>query len=308
MNSRRGIGVTGLSVDFLLPDKKVNVLENLTVTFQSGAITGIIGESGSGKSVLGMAMLGILPPYANIRGELFFENQNFAYGSTVQKSLRGKKLGFIPQNPQEAMNPSRKIKDQLMEGLSIIDKNRKENRKRSREILTAMGFNNPEKIMKAYPHELSGGMQQRALSAISVCCNPRWIIADEPTKGLDKALCIQVAETFKGLKKIGVEGMLVITHDIKLATLICDRIFVMYAGRIVEAGKGILENPKHPYTQALLRSMPENSLEPIQDPDGVLASGCIFEPRCQHRKDKCKAEKPLKFPMSDRWVECFLYE
>lgn len=301
------IGVEHLKIDFVLPDRRVEVLHDLSVSFPKKKITGIIGESGSGKSVLGMAMLGILPPYAQVSGDFFFEEMDFGYRSKEQQSLLGKQLGFIPQSPQEALNPSRKIKKQLYEALSVKYK-KAEIVEKAERILQSMGFADPKKILESYPYELSGGMQQRALSAISVCCEPKWIIADEPTKGLDKELCDQVAETFVRLQDLGVEGMIVITHDIDLAEKICDEILVMYSGRVLERGSRVLQNPKHPYTRALIDSMPEHSLEPIQDADTSVGAGCIFAPRCPKRTERCFEEMPPLVKTEDGSVECFLYE
>lgn len=301
------IGVEHLKIDFVLPNRRVKVLHDLSVSFPKKKITGIIGESGSGKSVLGMAMLGILPPYAQVSGDFFFEEMHFGYRSKEQQSLLGKQLGFIPQSPQEALNPSRKIKKQLYEALSVKYK-KAEIGEKAEKILQSMGFADLKKILESYPYELSGGMQQRALSAISVCCEPKWIIADEPTKGLDKELCDQVAETFVRLQDLGVEGMIVITHDINLAEKICDEILVMYSGRVLERGSRVLQNPKHPYTRALIDSMPEHSLEPIQDADTSVGAGCIFAPRCPKRTERCFEEMPPLVKTEDGSVECFLYE
>lgn len=282
------IGVDRLQIEFHLPKRRVKVLSEMSVSFEKGKIVGIIGESGSGKSVLGMAMLGILPPYARVSGDFYLDGMYYRYGSKEQKRLLGQKIGFIPQNPQEALNPSRKIKKQLDEALSIKYKTKEERRRRAIELLQSMGFSEVEKILESYPHELSGGMQQRALSAISVCCNPSWIIADEPTKGLDKKLCDQVADTFIKLKQFDVEGMIIITHDIALAQQLCDEILVMYRGMVLERGPDVIHSPSHPYTKALIESMPQHSLMPIPDPVAINQNdGCVFASRCEHRMNKC---------------------
>lgn len=257
------IGVKELSVEFILPNQRVKVLDNFNINFEENKITGIIGESGSGKSVLGMAMLGILPNYADVKGKICFENQEFDYKSKEQLAILGNKLGFIPQNPQESLNPSRKIRSQLSDVLKLKYKG-KEIKEQSYKLLGDMGFDNIEKILNSYPYELSGGMQQRVLSAISIALSPDWIIADEPTKGLDKELCGQVADTLKNLKQMGTKGMIVITHDLNLAELLCDEIYVMYNGKVVDFGKSdILKKPTHLYTKGLVEAMPENLLKPI---------------------------------------------
>lgn len=306
--SDEGIYIEALSVGFQLPQGKVEVLKDLGIAFKSNQINGIIGESGSGKSVLGMAILGILPPYAEVQGRFVVEGTGYDYGSPEQKKLWGRQVGFIPQNPQEALNPARKIKAQLMEALTVKYKDRRLRQEKALEMLVNMGFESPEQILKAYPHELSGGMQQRALAALSVCCTPQWIIADEPTKGLDAALCQQVAETFKRMRATGVKGMLVITHDIHLAKMICDEIFVMYEGRLVEAGKSVLQKPRHPYSKALLGAMPENGMCPIADKKREKGTGCIFAERCPACLPICQRQKPSPRIDKDGFVECFLYE
>lgn len=257
------IGVKGLSVEFVLPNQSVKVLDDFSIDFKEDKITGIIGESGSGKSVLGMAMLGILPNYAKVEGKIYFDGKEFEYKSKQQLSILGRKLGFIPQNPQESLNPSRKIKSQLRDVLKLKYRG-VEIDKKEKQLLKDMGFEDINKILNSYPYELSGGMQQRVLSAISIALSPDWIIADEPTKGLDKELCSQVANTLKNLKQMGTKGMIVITHDLNLAELLCDEIYVMYNGRAVDFGKSeILKDPIHPYTRGLVDAMPENLLKPI---------------------------------------------
>lgn len=306
----RAMGVSGLRVDFELPRRRVEVLRDLSVSFSPGKILGIIGESGSGKSVLGMAMLGILPPYARVSGTFFFEGRTFSYKSREQHALLGKELGFIPQSPQEALNPSRTVKKQLYEALAVKYE-KKEWKRRAQDLLSNMGFSDPGKILKSYPYELSGGMQQRVLSAISVCCEPKWIIADEPTKGLDQKMCDRVADTLIRLRNMGVEGMIVITHDIHFAQRICDEVLVMYEGTVTERGESVLTNPRHPYTQALIESMPDRSLTPIADADpevGIQAmGGCVFAPRCPKRFARCMEERPSPISDEDGEIACFLY-
>lgn len=307
-NKINSIVLNKLSVSFCVNNSQNNVLEDLDVEFNEGEIIGIIGESGSGKSVLGMTILGILPPYANVSGEIIFEGERIKYLSKEQKNLLGMKVGFIPQNPEEALNPSRKIKAQIYEALKLKYKFKDETKEKANEVLLELGFKDTKKILNSYPYELSGGMQQRVLAAISVSCRASWIIADEPTKGLDESACIQVINLFKSIKEKYAKGLIIITHDINFAKSICSRILVMYKGHIVEDGTDVLENPKHPYTKDLIKSMPENDLIPIRRIYSEKGNGCIYFSRCKYSKECCKISKPKKHRTNDReFAECFLY-
>ena len=242
------IEIRNLHVTFKLPAMDVYAVDDVSISFQDGKITGIIGESGCGKSVLGLTLLGLLSPYAVVQGEILMDETVLTPESS--RRLLGRKIGLIPQNPSESLNPARTISFHLKEALMPLKLSRRESRKRSLQLLQDFGFSNPTRILRAYPHELSGGMQQRVLCAIGTACSPQWILADEPTKGLDRDLRDQVLKTLLSLKHQGVESMLVITHDLSLARELCDSLAVMYAGQIVEKGERILENPLHPYPWA----------------------------------------------------------
>lgn len=256
------IGVENLKIQFNLKKETIKIIDNLSIEFEEGKIIGIVGESGSGKSVLAMAMLGILPNYATIEGNIILDEKRIKYKSKEQKEILGKKLGFIPQNPQESLNPSRKIKNQLYEVLELKYQ-KKEKEEKAIELIEKMGFEDVQKTLNSYPYELSGGMQQRVLFALSIALQPQWVIADEPTKGLDKSLCVAIGDNLKKMINVETKGIIVITHDLNFARDICDEIYVMYKGKIIDKGTNILKNPKHKYTKSLIEAMPENNFTPI---------------------------------------------
>ncbi|WP_298023419.1 ABC transporter ATP-binding protein [uncultured Dysosmobacter sp.] len=303
-----GLRIKDLSVTFQLRDRDVRAVDGVSVHFPAGQITGIIGESGCGKSVLGMAVLGLLPPYAKAAGSITLD------GSPLLGTRRalGVKLGLIPQNPAESLNPARTVQAHLSEALRPLSLSRREAKAWSAQLLRDFGFPDPARVLKAYPHELSGGMQQRVLCAVGSACTPAWLLADEPTKGLDSALRDQVLDTLGSMRGRGVASMLVITHDLTLARSLCQSLAVMYAGQVLEMGQGVLEHPLHPYTAAFLNALPEHGFQPIQGiapRAGQRLPGCPFAPRCPHCRERCTRERPGACqPESQHMVRCFLYE
>lgn len=308
-DSANGMMIHELSVTFHLPEGDVCAVDNVSACFPEGKITGLIGESGCGKSVLGLSVLGLLPSYASVRGKILLEG-NLMEARTARRSL-GTVIGLIPQNPSDSLNPSRTVKAHLQEALLPLRLSRKQRDEKASELLAAFGFSDPQRILRSYPHELSGGMQQRVLCAIGSACSPRWILADEPTKGLDRDLRSQVQDTLLAMRTQGVESMLIITHDLPLARAVCDTIAVMYAGQIAEFGPDVLQRPLHPYTQAFLAALPENgfqSIPGVAPAAGVRLPGCPFAPRCSVAEPRCHRElPPVCSPDSGRIVRCFQY-
>lgn len=306
----RGLELRDLSVTFSLPGGDVPAVEGVRAFFPSGEITGLIGESGCGKSVLGLAVLGLLPPYAQVEGHILLDGEALSPGESRRRLGTG--LGLIPQNPAESLNPTRTVAAHLREALLPLRLPRSAVPERSESLLRDFGFADPRPVLRAYPHQLSGGMQQRVLCAIGTACSPRWVLADEPTKGLDRTLRGQVRETLLSLPKRGVEGMLVITHDLALAQGLCQHIGVMYAGQLLELGPGVLEEPCHPFTRAFLAALPENGFRPMAGAaprPGDRSEGCIFAPRCPRAAERCRRERPgISSPFPGRMVRCFLYE
>lgn len=315
MESQHDIHIRDLSVMFDTALGQVRAVQDVSSSFPFGEITGMIGESGSGKSVMAMSILKLLGESAKIQGECWYGDQDlYALKETELQRLRGREFGLIPQNPTASINPMIKIKKQLMEPLCLHGlANKREAQERVYQLLQEFGFDNPRAIGEKYAFEMSGGMNQRVISALGLICNPPWIIADEPTKGLDSILRNQV---YQVLKRIHCErgcGMLVITHDLLLAQKLCHGLRVTYGGQMVEQGgcAQIFQNPLHPYTQGLLGALPQNGMKPMalaQEGQDVGKSSCVFYPRCP-KATPCCINRPMEdFPVEDgRKVRCFLY-
>lgn len=301
-----GIELKNLCVTFTLPGTRVKAVDGVSACFSAGQISGIIGESGCGKSVLGLAILGLLPPYASVEGTLKMDGVPLKGHRPL-----GTQIGLIPQNPSESLNPSRTIAAHLSEALLPLRLSRRKQKARSSQLLIDFGFADPSRILRAYPHELSGGMQQRVLCAIGTACSPGWILADEPTKGLDWDLRQQVQDNLLSLRQQGVKSMLIITHDLPLARELCDNLTVMYAGQIMEMGMGVLDKPCHPYTQAFLNALPEKHFQPIAGvapQAGQRLPGCAFAPRCPYATGRCHQNRPEPYITEEgRIVRCFRY-
>lgn len=302
-------------VQFPSKNGLATVANHISVTFESGKITGLIGESGSGKSVLGMSILRLLPASAIISGHCFYGKEDlFAADIKRMRKIRGKEIAVIPQNPSEALNPIRKIGSQLTESLL---EHRILNRKRAEERICAelksFGFSDAADIMNHYSFEMSGGMNQRILSVLGLACRPNWLIADEPTKGLDAIVRNQVLNVLKKAAQETTGSMLVITHDLKLAERLCDDICVLYSGNILENGKTehVFHHPAHPYTQGLLASTPSRGMHPIPGyaaEETTNTAGCPFSARCSHAMERCKNDLPKEVTLeSGTKVRCFLY-
>ena len=229
------------------------------------------------------------------------------------QEIRGKEISLIPQNPTESLNPIRRIGKQLTECMNVHgNKDKRLADTRRDEFLRRFGFPDPDRINRSYSFQLSGGMNQRVISAMGLMNRPKWVIADEPTKGLDAILRRQVYQILKEISETDTEGMIVITHDIALAGVLCDRLMVLYKGSIMEVGdtRTILEHPAHPYTKGLVASLPAKGMNPIgravRKNEGN--SGCSFYPRCPYAADACKNGPVPEAELPDgRKVRCVLY-
>ena len=307
----KGFEVQELSVSFHVRGERVPVLHDMSIHLTQGGVTGIIGESGSGKSVFGEALFGLLPESAEIRGKVQFDGKDvFALTQSEKTSLWGNVWGLVPQLPQEALSPLRTIDGHLRDvrcgaGMKPLTQ------EKAAELLRSFELAEPERVLRAYPHELSGGMLQRILCAMAAACRPAWILADEPTKGLDEDVREAVGRSLARMAERTRCTLLVITHDIALAHSICDRLIVMYEGEIVELLAVAPElAAHHPYTQALLRALPENGFEalPLQaEISDDAGSGCRFAPRCTHADVRCRRERPSLYAAGAGKVRCFLY-
>lgn len=309
------IQIQGMSVSFSHRGRLTPVLTDVSAVFPEGTVTGLIGESGSGKSVLGLSILRLLPAGARVEGTCFYKGRDlFSMSEREIKNVRGREIALIPQNPTESLNPVRTVGRQLAEQGSFWKKGEKEQiRRRRDELLERFGFQDPDKINRSYSFELSGGMNQRVISALGLMNRPEWVIADEPTKGLDAILRRQVYGALKDMGESEARGMIVITHDIALAGALCRRLMVLYKGCVLEQGetKQILEEPLHPYTKGLMDSLPEKGMHPIRRADKEkerCLSGCRFYPRCPWGEEPCKEKLPPETELSvGRKVRCFRY-
>ena len=306
-NDKKLLEVKDLKVSFFTPAGEVKAVGGISYDLNYGEVMGIVGESGSGKSVEAYSIMGLLQsPGKVIGGSITFEGEDvLAKSKDEMTDFRGKKVSMIFQNPMTCLNPVYTIGNQLVEALRAHNKDISvaEAKKRAMEMLDMVGINNVEKRMKQYPHEFSGGMRQRVMIAMGLICHPRLLIADEPTTALDVTIQAQILELMKELQKKTHMGIIFITHNLGVVAEICDKVSVMYAGRIVEQGpvNDIFYSPAHPYTEGLLRSMPRVDAEeyerliPIEGtPVDMLnpPEGCPFAPRCEHCMQICLKKMP----------------
>jgi peptide/nickel transport system ATP-binding protein len=299
-----------LSISFKTKTDDVHAIRDISFSINEGETFGLIGETGCGKSVLTQAITRLLPGNSVIAGDIRFRGTDlYSLGGRKMRDLLGKEISLIPQNPAEALDPLMKNGGQIAEAISRQGAfSKTEITDRIYYLLTELGFQDSRGCADSWPHELSGGMKQRVLAAMGMSGKPRLLIADEPTKGLDSELRGQVARMFMAFIKKTRTTSLFITHDLKFARALCDRIAVMYAGEIVEMGETnrLFESPRHPYLKSLIASMPENGLRPLrgESPSLVrLPKGCSFHPRCMLATTRCRTEHPMLD--KEKAVRCF---
>ena len=293
-------------LSFFTPAGEVKALGGVSIHLKEGEVLGIVGESGSGKSVTAYSLMGLTAyPGRLIGGTLDFNGHHINDMSEKEmRRIRGNEVSIIFQDPMTSLNPVYTIGNQIREVILLhTGKSKKEANERAKELLTLVGINEPEKRLKQYPHELSGGMRQRVMIAIALACEPKLLIADEPTTALDVTIQAQILELMMDLKeKLGM-AIIMITHDLGIVARMCEKIAVMYAGKIVEYGTTdeIFYEPKHEYTKGLLRSIPRldskdhERLVPIEGtPVDMLnpPKGCPFAPRCGACMKVCLREMP----------------
>jgi len=317
--------VRSLSTHFFTEEGVVRAVENVSFEIHPGEILSIVGESGCGKSVTGLSILRLIPspPGEIVNGEILFDERNLLQlGEKEMEKVRGNDISMIFQEPMTSLNPVFTIGNQIMEAILLhqgLDKT--EARRRAIEMLNWVKIPSPEARIDAYPHQLSGGMRQRTMIAMALSCQPKLLIADEPTTALDVTIQAQVLQLLKEIQREMGMAVMLITHDLGVVAEIADRIAVMYAGRLVEVGsiEAIFGQMRHPYTKGLLDSIPQlkekkNRLNAIsgQVPNPAeLPEGCKFHPRCYLKMEACKREEPplLKvnrdhFSRCIRWKEC----
>ena len=302
----------------------VKAVDGISYSLDEGEILGIVGESGCGKSVGALSLMRLVadPPGKIVDGEVVFEGKDLLQvEDSEMRSIRGNRMAMVFQEPMTSLNPVLTIGRQLTETLELHqDMSKTEARARAAELITQVGIPDAENRLKDYPHQFSGGMRQRVMIAMALSCNPRLIIADEPTTALDVTIQAQILELMQDLSKQYGTAMLIITQNLGVVARYADRIIVMYAGNIIETGSSeeIFHNPRHPYTLGLLNSVPrldqamKVSLDPIEGlpPDLVdLPPGCSFAPRCPYVIDKCKQETPPLIDHSDvHTTACWRHE
>ena len=308
-------------LSFFTPAGEVKALNDVSIHLNDGEVLGIVGESGSGKSVTAYSLMGLTAyPGKLVGGTIDFNGHRINDLSEKEfRKIRGNEVSIIFQDPMTSLNPVYTIGNQIMEVILLhTDKNKEQARARAKELLELVGINEPEKRLKQYPHELSGGMRQRVMIAIALACEPKLLIADEPTTALDVTIQAQILELMMELKeKLGM-AIIMITHDLGVVASMCARIAVMYAGRIVEYGTtdDIFYNPKHEYTKGLLKSIPRldakehERLVPIEGtPIDLLnpPAGCPFAPRCSNCMKICLREMAPVTTFDDvHYTQCWM--
>lgn len=296
----------------------VRALETVNLELQEGEILGLVGESGCGKSTLGLAVMRLLPVPP---GE-FVDGRMLALGTDLLElrekdleSLRGRFMSMIFQNPMSSLNPVLTVGYQITRVLRLHGtRSGRQAEQRAQEFLELVGFHDPRRVMSSYPHELSGGMQQRVAIAMALSCRPKLLVADEPTTALDVTIQAQILQLLLDLRRQLGFTVLLITHDLGLAAQTCDRIAVMYAGSLVEVGpvRDVLKWPAHPYTAALLGCVPRFcTVKEIRAVEGEVPSlvrppdGCRFHPRCPRADEQCRTSAPHFARVGGRQVACF---
>jgi oligopeptide/dipeptide ABC transporter ATP-binding protein len=280
-------------------------VDDVSLTLDAGQTLGIVGESGSGKTTLALSILRLLPTAARIvSGSLMFEGENLLDKSTGDmRKIRGKKIAMILQDPLASLNPLFTVGDQVSEPLRVHERaSRASAMSRAGGLLKAVRISAPQSRLREYPHQMSGGMRQRIVGAIAISCEPRLLIADEPTTSLDLTIQAQYLKLLRDIQREHGLAMIFITHNLGIVARMCDSVAVMYAGRVIESGpvRTIFNAPVHPYTQALIESIPRLGGGPSrltaidgQPPDlASLPPGCSFQPRCPKAFDRCREEVP----------------
>ncbi len=304
--------VDNLSTEFSTKDGVINAVNEVSFSLRQGEVLGLVGESGCGKSVTVMSLLRLLPKHsARSRGRVLFRGQDLLQITDRQlQQVRGNKISMIFQDPMTSLNPYMRIADQITETMRVHKKmKRHEERQRCLELLQAVGIRNAERRMNSFPHEFSGGMRQRVMIAMALACEPDVIIADEPTTALDVSVQVQFLDVLKDLAERFGTSVIFITHDLSVIANICDRVAVMYAGRIIETApvESLFASPSHPYTQGLLDSVvqlyerQEGDLRIIEGQPPILIDmpeACLFFPRCKYTRAKCRSARPQLQPVA----------
>jgi len=303
-------------------DERSQLVEDVSFRLQRGETLAIVGESGCGKSLTSLAIVGLLPEALvdGVSGTILFEQTDLlAASEKTLRNVRGKQIAMVFQDALSALNPLMTVEQQIEEGLMAHGAIAKDKaRERVLELLKMVRIPDPVARLSSYPHELSGGMRQRILIAMAMACEPKLILADEPTTALDTTVQAQILDVIKSIQKRANLGLILVTHDLGVARYMARRMVVMYAGSVVEAGlvDDILNAPKHPYTAGLMQARPHGSFRRdghlLRDIQGLVPAprnrprGCQFSPRCDRATERCRAEMPpLVGPKTEHQIRCF---
>jgi peptide/nickel transport system ATP-binding protein len=314
--------VKDLRIEFPTRRGTLVAVDGVSFTLAPGEVLGVVGESGAGKSLTGMAVIGLLEPPGRIAaGEVLLEGRRIdRLPPEEMRRLRGRRIGAIFQDPLTSLNPLYTVGDQLVETiLTHLDLARDAARRRAIELLAEVGIPAPEARIDHYPHQFSGGMRQRVVIALALCAEPRLVIADEPTTALDVSIQAQIIALLKRLAREHGTAVMLITHDMGVIAETADRVAVMYSGRIAEIGpvREVLQAPRHPYTRGLMGSIPKigaalrgtrlAQIEGAMPRLTAIPAGCAFHPRCPQRLARCDAERPELLAADGTRVACWLY-
>ena len=309
--------IKDLVVHFTVDDDVVEAVNGLSLSLDKGMTIGLVGETGAGKTTTALSIMGLVPdPPGKVKsGEILLENQDLLKKSNKEmRKIRGKEIAMIFQDPMTSLNPVIPVGEQIKEAIELHETLSKEQAvAKAREMLEMVGI--PGVRYDEYPHQFSGGMKQRVVIAMALACNPKVLIADEPTTALDVTIQAQVLDMIRALKEKYGTAMILITHDLGVVAEVCDEVAIMYAGRIVERGtlKEIYTNPQHPYTIGLFKSIPDLDSDsdrltiiPGMMPDPAnLPEGCSFYDRCQFANEKCKKMPPVRNLTGTHQIQCW---
>ena len=313
--------IRNLTVEFPTPRGPFHAVEGVDLTIDQGDLLGVVGESGSGKSVTMLAVMGLIPFPGKVSADrMEFAGRNLlGLGQSERRRLTGKDMAMVFQEPMTSLNPCFTVGFQIMEALAVHEGgSRAERRRRTIELLGHVGIPAPESRLDAFPHQLSGGMNQRVMIAMAIACNPRLLLADEPTTALDVTIQAQILDLLVRLQRERGMALMLVTHNMGVVAETAQRVVVMYAGQVMEQRDvhRLFAAPRHPYTRALLDALPERSLGKRRLPTlpGVVPgaydrpAGCLFNPRCRFADDRCRVEAPELRPYGDARASCHALE
>jgi len=315
------LSVRNLQVEFVTRRQTLRAIDGVSFDIARGEVLGVVGESGAGKSVTGLAVIGLIDPPGRIAGGeirlggLRIDN----LPADAMRRVRGKRIGMIFQDPLTSLNPLYRIGDQIVETIRThMSLSESTARKRAIDLLAEVGIPAPDKRIDGYPHEFSGGMRQRVVIALAICAEPELIIADEPTTALDVSVQAQIIALIKRLGRDHGTAVMLVTHDMGVIAETCDRVAVMYSGRVAEIGpvQDVVKNPLHPYAKGLMGAIPTLAGEDkrlVQIPGSMprlsaIPPGCPFNPRCGSVFDRCRIERPEPIQRGRQAVACHLYD